>query len=78
MTRHPSPVHAKPVDAAGHHVPSESCPCHPILATSMTEPGQVVYVHRHAPVIADPPPEADALLWRRPQATTTTKGADHA
>jgi hypothetical protein len=31
----------------------------------MTEPDQVVYVHRHAPWPRDDaPPEADALLWR--------------
>ena len=65
MTAHPSPIHAKPVDAAGRHVPSESCPCGVILAVDMAEPGRVVYVHRHAPWPRDDaPPEADALLWR--------------
>ena len=66
MNRHPSPVHAKPVDAAGHHVPSESCSCGVILAVDMAEPGRVVYVHRHnAPGPPDaPPPDADRLLWR--------------
>lgn len=63
MTRHPSPIHAKPVDAAGHHVPSESCSCGVVLAVDMTEPGRVVYVHRHAPVVPDPPPDADRLIW---------------
>jgi hypothetical protein len=65
MTRHPSPIHAKPVDAAGNHVPSQSCPCGVVLAVDMLEPGRVVYVHRHATWPRDvPPPEADALLWR--------------
>ena len=58
-------MHALPVDAAGHHLPIESCPCHPILATDMSEPARVVYVHRHATWPRDvPPADADALLWR--------------
>jgi len=48
VNRHPSPIHAKPVDAAGRHVPSVSCSCGVILAADMAEPGRVVYVHRHA------------------------------
>lgn len=49
MTRHPVPVHALPVDAAGDHRPSASCPCRPILAVSITTPALTVYVHKHAP-----------------------------
>jgi hypothetical protein len=66
VNRHPSPIHAKPVDAAGRHVPSASCSCGVILAVDMAEPGRVVYVHRHnAPGPPDaPPPDADRLLWR--------------
>jgi hypothetical protein len=62
MTAHPSPIHAKPVDAAGHHVPSTTCPCRPIEAVDMLEPGRIVLVHRHAPNPPDAPPN-DAILW---------------
>ena len=49
MTRHPAPIHDVPLDAPGRHVPSTTCPCRPIQAVDMLEPGRVVVVHRHAP-----------------------------
>jgi hypothetical protein len=71
MTPRPSHIHAKPVDASGHHVPLESCPCRPILAADMAEPSRVVYVHRHATWPRDDvPPGADALLWRSGEKVT--------
>jgi hypothetical protein len=58
-------IHALPVDAAGDHRPYPHCPCHPVLAADMAEPGIVVYCHRHnAPRDAMPSPNADRLLWR--------------
>jgi len=51
MTR---PIHAVPLDAAGRHVPSTTCPCRPIEAVDMLEPGRVVLVHRHAPESRSP------------------------
>jgi hypothetical protein len=60
------PIHAVPLDARGPHVPLPSCPCHPIEATDLEEPGAIIVIHRHATWPRDqmPPPEADALLWR--------------
>ncbi len=49
MTRHPAIVHAVPLDAAGDHRPSASCPCRPIEATDLAEPARIVVVHRHVP-----------------------------
>jgi hypothetical protein len=59
-----TPIHAIPLDAAGRHVPSQTCPCGVIQATDLLEPGRLVLIHRHAIWPRDDAPEADALLWR--------------
>jgi hypothetical protein len=65
MTRHPSTIHVRPLDATGDHAASQTCRCNPIQATDMLEPGRVVIVHRRMPDVPDvPPPGADSLLWR--------------
>jgi len=65
VTAHPSTIHGVPVDAAGRHVASPSCPCRPVLCADLLEPARIVYAHRHnAPGPPDVPPEADRLLWR--------------
>jgi len=66
VTAHPSTIHGVPVDAAGRHVASPSCPCRPVLCADLLEPARIVYAHRHnAPGPPDvPPPDADLLLWR--------------
>ena len=45
-TRHPATIHAVPWFASGDHRPSESCPCGPVQATDLCEPGRLVVVHR--------------------------------
>ena len=58
MTAHPSTIHGVPVDAAGRHVASPSCPCRPVLCADLLEPARIVYAHRHnAPGPPDPAPE---------------------
>ena len=49
MTRRLAIVHALPLDAAGDHVASTTCPCRPIEAADMVEPARLVVVHRHVP-----------------------------
>jgi len=60
MSRNPT-LHVVPLDAAGDHIPSGSCPCKPIQARDLLEPGRIVLVHRHRPDprAADPPPEVN-------------------
>ena len=41
-------IHAIPLDAAGRHVPSQTCGCRPIQGTDLEEPGRIVLIHRHA------------------------------
>ena len=60
MTANPSTIHGVPVDAAGRHVASPSCPCRPVLCTDLLEPARIVYAHRHIVAPRDPePPEED-------------------
>jgi hypothetical protein len=66
MTANPPTIHGVPVDAAGRHVASPSCPCRPVLCADLLEPARIVYAHRHAPDVPDVPP--DALLWRSREA----------
>jgi hypothetical protein len=70
MTRPPATIHVKPVDAAGNHRASPSCPCRPILAVDLMDGplGKVIYIHRHAPEVTDAttPTESAVLLpWMR-------------
>ncbi len=61
MTRHPATIHALPVDAAGDHRPSASCPCSPMQATDLIEPSRLVVIHRHLPDVPDPAPPAQMV-----------------
>ena len=60
MTR---PIDAIPLDASGRHVPADSCPCRPIQASDLLEPGRLVRVHRHIVAPRDPEPEPEGDGW---------------